>query len=606
MKINIIVLLFHFIAFNTFGQNVGVGTTTPIAKLDVESTTNNLIGRFNGPDQVFIGMYENGNPRGYIGSFSGALEDFDIGTMSANANGKLHFNIKAHPKMTLDNTGSLGIGTTTPATSAILDINSTTEGLLIPRMTSVQRISIPSPSNGLMVYDITTNSFWFHNSNAWTEMNNGGGFVLPYSNNVNISGNVFHIENSGSGDVLSIGNTGTGSGLNTYTMSGHAITAHSSSGYGLRTTSYSNYPLLALSDNTANTLAAIRAYNIGGGAGLHASSTADNGTFSTTSASSKSGVRGEASGAGGCGVLGVGGPATVAGVQGYKSTGTGVLGTSDSGHGIKGEVSNSTSGISAGVYGYINGTAGAGVYGIADFSNGTGVYGYSSTGKGMEGYSDTNKAVVGTSNSGTALYGSSSTGYALEANGKIKISGGNTNPTAGAVLTSDASGNAVWKSKNIAFSSNSIHNDYNEIPDEIETKLYFDNELFDDGNNFQPYTSGAPQPNDGAFIVPKNGLYHFNVRLFFVEAVLNDLENGYVKLKLQRGSAISIIGQSNAAMAYNFSINDHAVFNLSTNVKLQAGDKIYITLWHNSDLGDEGEVLSNEMTEFSCHLIYED
>ena len=42
--------------------------------------------------------------------------------------------------------GALGIGTTTPATSAALDITSTTKGLLIPRMTETQRDAISSPA----------------------------------------------------------------------------------------------------------------------------------------------------------------------------------------------------------------------------------------------------------------------------------------------------------------------------------------------------------------------------------------------------------------------------------------------------------------------------
>lgn len=51
---------------------------------------------------------------------------------------------------------SVGIGTTTPNTSAALDVNSTTKGFLIPRMTATQRIAIATPATGLLVYQ--TNS----------------------------------------------------------------------------------------------------------------------------------------------------------------------------------------------------------------------------------------------------------------------------------------------------------------------------------------------------------------------------------------------------------------------------------------------------------------
>jgi hypothetical protein len=47
---------------------------------------------------------------------------------------------------------NVGIGTTTPHSSAILDITSTTKGLLIPRMTSAERQAIPAPIAGMIVF----------------------------------------------------------------------------------------------------------------------------------------------------------------------------------------------------------------------------------------------------------------------------------------------------------------------------------------------------------------------------------------------------------------------------------------------------------------------
>jgi len=50
------------------------------------------------------------------------------------------------------NAQSVGIGTTTPNPSALLDLSSTTKGLLIPRMRGSERRAIPNPAPGLMVY----------------------------------------------------------------------------------------------------------------------------------------------------------------------------------------------------------------------------------------------------------------------------------------------------------------------------------------------------------------------------------------------------------------------------------------------------------------------
>lgn len=72
--------------------------------------------------------------------------------------------------ITLAQSGSVGIGTTNPNNSAALEIQSTTKGVLIPRLTTVQRNAISSPATGLLVYDNTTNSFWFKSAADWVEL----------------------------------------------------------------------------------------------------------------------------------------------------------------------------------------------------------------------------------------------------------------------------------------------------------------------------------------------------------------------------------------------------------------------------------------------------
>ena len=57
-----------------------------------------------------------------------------------------------------------------PDASAILDVQSSTKGMLIPRMDSLDRLAINNPAQGLMVYDSTTNTFWFHDGMDWKEL----------------------------------------------------------------------------------------------------------------------------------------------------------------------------------------------------------------------------------------------------------------------------------------------------------------------------------------------------------------------------------------------------------------------------------------------------
>ncbi|NTW31025.1 MAG: hypothetical protein HGB12_00045 [Bacteroidetes bacterium] len=51
--------------------------------------------------------------------------------------------------------------------SAALDISSTTQGVLIPRMTTTQRDLITSPAAGLIIFNITTNCFEAYVNGAW-------------------------------------------------------------------------------------------------------------------------------------------------------------------------------------------------------------------------------------------------------------------------------------------------------------------------------------------------------------------------------------------------------------------------------------------------------
>ena len=57
----------------------------------------------------------------------------------------------------------------TAAASAILDVKSTTKGLLIPRMSKVQRNAITSPSTGLLIYQNGPDStgFYYYNGSSW-------------------------------------------------------------------------------------------------------------------------------------------------------------------------------------------------------------------------------------------------------------------------------------------------------------------------------------------------------------------------------------------------------------------------------------------------------
>ncbi|MCP4088980.1 MAG: hypothetical protein GY746_04220, partial [Gammaproteobacteria bacterium] len=66
--------------------------------------------------------------------------------------------------------GSLSIGTTSPESAAIFEANSTSEGILYPRMNTAQRDAISNPASGLQIYNTTTNCLNYYFNSNWHEV----------------------------------------------------------------------------------------------------------------------------------------------------------------------------------------------------------------------------------------------------------------------------------------------------------------------------------------------------------------------------------------------------------------------------------------------------
>jgi hypothetical protein len=157
--------------------NLGIGTSSPGAKLEVSG--NSGLGSGTGsPIAIRIGdTSQDGGASTWntttdftqlqfysadASTPGGANIRYTVGAVMENTAGQttaLTFRSSSGgtltERMRIDSNGNVGIGTSSPAASAILDAQSTTKGVRMPNMTTTQKNAIASPAAGLMVYDTT-------------------------------------------------------------------------------------------------------------------------------------------------------------------------------------------------------------------------------------------------------------------------------------------------------------------------------------------------------------------------------------------------------------------------------------------------------------------
>jgi lysophospholipase L1-like esterase len=116
-----------------------------------------------------ISLYNSSNTQVVTMAWSNASNGFLPGTMwvGTRTSAPIHFLINTAAKVTIDTTGSMGINQTSPNASAILDVVSTTKGILFPRMTTTQKNNISSPAEGLVVYDTDLHKLCVRVAAAW-------------------------------------------------------------------------------------------------------------------------------------------------------------------------------------------------------------------------------------------------------------------------------------------------------------------------------------------------------------------------------------------------------------------------------------------------------
>lgn len=86
--------------------------------------------------------------------------------------------------------------------SSLLDVSSTTKGILVPRMTSTERDAISNPATGLLIYQTNLSAFVFYNGSTWVRVGDGVGAtsINGLSDGVADGTSVFLGSNAGAND----------------------------------------------------------------------------------------------------------------------------------------------------------------------------------------------------------------------------------------------------------------------------------------------------------------------------------------------------------------------------------------------------------------------
>jgi hypothetical protein len=361
-------------------------------------------------------------------------------------------------------TNKLTVGTPSAITSAVFEANSTTKGILIPRMTTAQRNAITAPTavTGLMVYDTDLKELYIFNS-FWKRATIGEVPIVLFGNIAN-QGIIYGqndatfgigLHGTAAAGTALVGITNSGTGVRAAaTTTGVAGVFNAQTGSGIFVENTTN-------STSANTNATVRILNntVGGKALdvtgrmiLTTDLSNDNGITATNSNAMGTGVRGSG------GTFGVYGISPNTGVIGDSFAGRGIEGNSNTGYGVFGisvtgnagyfqnntvskstvELKNLTVGAKAlevtgtmsltsnlnlAPAAFFNNTNTNGI-GVKSEGNHIGVHGISNNGSGIHGYSTLGIGTSGASLSGFGVKGESETG-----SGGVFENNTNTNPT---------------------------------------------------------------------------------------------------------------------------------------------------------------------------------
>ena len=104
-----------------------------------------------------------------------------------------------------NNGSNVGINNNTPDFSSLLDIKSTTQGFLPPRMTTAERNAIVTPAQGLVIFNITSKCFEVWSGSSWISICEGACVPSPSPSNAGVDVNSLSLNYTLQGNTPTIG-----------------------------------------------------------------------------------------------------------------------------------------------------------------------------------------------------------------------------------------------------------------------------------------------------------------------------------------------------------------------------------------------------------------
>ena len=158
---------YYDLSLNPYGGNVGIGTSSPSHKLDVTGSARLI----DSSPTLTLQDSDESNVFASIIQSSGSLF---LRSRDGSSNGSIVFQKQNSSGITesmrIDDSGNVGIGTTSPTASALFEVASTTKGVLLPRMNTTQINAISSPAEGLTVYNTLLSTLCFFNGVSWQKV----------------------------------------------------------------------------------------------------------------------------------------------------------------------------------------------------------------------------------------------------------------------------------------------------------------------------------------------------------------------------------------------------------------------------------------------------